>query len=200
MRFFLYSAAVFITNANIAAADCHTANSNKMLSVKRAFCFASSAVELCDSHGIIVAFLAKVGICTAVVLGKVAAEVALELDVVQAVLFAHKLLFDAKLAQLAGAAYQICFFEGGSLRRFETALHSAVNIASKESRMAIFAFIVFAAEHGVGDWLFVIGVERAGDALFVHHRVLLDFFKSCISDGTLELAHGDLFNEYFANV
>ena len=91
--------------AHDAAGDRNTLLRRMVLNIVRALVHISSAIELVPAAWIFVAFFAEVGVCTASELGKIAAEVALELNVAQAVFLAHVLLADAHVLQPAALAH-----------------------------------------------------------------------------------------------
>jgi len=91
--------------AQDAAGDRNTLLRRMVLNIVRALVHISSAIELVPAAWIFVALLAEVSVSTASESGKIAAEVALELNVAQAVLLAHVLLADAHVLQPAALAH-----------------------------------------------------------------------------------------------
>ena len=91
--------------AHDAAGDRNTFLSRMVCDIVRALVDISSAIKFVPAAWIFVALLAEVSVSTASERGKVAAEVALELNVAQAVLLAHKLFTDAHVRQPAALAH-----------------------------------------------------------------------------------------------
>ena len=87
------------------------------------------------------------------VLSHVAAEVAFNLNMIEAVLLAHELLFNAHLRERATAAHEVGLLDGCIEGRVEATLHRAIDVASEECDMASSALIELATVERVGNRL-----------------------------------------------
>lgn len=137
-----------------------------VLHVKRALPLVAIAVEFAHSLWVLEACNAKVGVACAVVGSQVAALVALELDMVEAVLVAEELIADAKLSERAVTTDHLLLLVAHlSLDSF----HSAVAVAAKEGVVAAVALVVERLLEGdLGCLSLVASVHELGDLVGLH--------------------------------
>lgn len=112
----------------------------------------SSAVVLVSTSWVLVALFTVVSVGTASELGQIAAVVALELDVAQAVLLAHVLRANAHVLQPATLAHELFLTHTITLLIFliiSKILVLAVHIATEKRIMAALAFIKLTDGQGV---------------------------------------------------
>ena len=171
-----------------------------MLQVKRALAASATAVEFCEALWVIIALLTEVRIGPAVVLGHVAAEVAFNLNMIEAVLLAHELLFNAHLRERAAAAHEVGILDGCIEGRVEATLHGAIDVASEECDMARSALIELATVERVGNRLLEKVIQGAVNALVVHHVILVDTFQSLLAEALLQHVQGDQLDVHLANM
>jgi len=96
-----------LTLADDAAGDRDSLFRRMVSDVVGALVLVSSAVVLVSASRVLVTLLTEVGVGSASELGQIAAEVALELDVAQAVLLAHVLLTNSHVRQPAALAHEL---------------------------------------------------------------------------------------------
>ena len=195
-----------ISHLDLALAHDATGNRNTLLSgmvcdIVRALVHVSSAIVLVSAAWIFVALLAEVGVCAASECGKIAAEVALELNVAQAVLLAHVLLADAHVSQPAALAHKLLLSHSlfillvHVLRKL---LVLTIDIAAEEWVMAARTFVKFTGMEGVLDRLLVEAVGGVLKPLLIlKHVVLLHLLESILAKSALEDAHfGDFLSDF----
>ena len=189
--------------AQDTAGDRNTLLGRMVRDIVRALVHISSAIELVPAAWIFVAFFAEVGVCTASELGKIAAEVALELDVAQAVLLAHELLADAHVRQPAALAHKLLLRHS----LFITLVHVlrkllvlTIDVAAEEWVVAARAFVKLADMEGVLKRLFVEAVCGVLKPLLALQQiVLLHLLESILAKSALEDAHFGEFLSDFGN-
>ena len=185
------------------AGDRNTLLGRMVCDIVRALVHISSAIVLVPAAWVFVAFLAEVGVCTASELGKIAAEVALELNVAQAVLLAHELLADAHVRQPAALAHKLLL----SHILFILLVHVlrkllvlTIDVAAEEWVVAARAFVELADMEGILDGLFVESVCGVLKPLLaLQHVVLLHLLESILAKSALEDAHFGEFLPDFGN-
>ena len=187
--------------AHDAAGDRNTFLSRMVCDIVRALVDISSAIKFVPAAWIFVALLAEVSVSTASERGKVAAEVALELDVAQAVLLAHELLTNAHVRQSAALAHQLLLSHSLFIllvHVLSKLLVLAVDIAAEEWVMAARAFVEFADMEGIFDRLLVVAVCGVIELRAVlKHLVLLHLLECILAKSALEDTH---FGEFLSDL
>ena len=158
--------AIVSASAHHAFCKWDGADAVMVLHVKWALPLVTIAVEFAHTLWVLEACDAEVSVTSAVVGSQVAALVALELDVVEAVLVAEELIADAKLSKRAVAADHLLLLVAHlSL----DPVHSTVAVAAEEGVVAAVAFVVQRLLEGdLGGLSLVASVHELGDLVCLH--------------------------------
>ena len=137
-------------------------------------------------------FRTEVSIRPASERSSIAAEVALELDVAEAVLVASELLLDAHIMQATALAHELLRLHAIfllSLHIISKLLVPAVNIAAKEGFIAARAFVKLTDAEGILERLLIEAIAWVLQPRIVLQIVKLELSESVFSDSALEDDH-----------
>lgn len=142
---------------NDTASDRHTLLSWVVTDAVWAFVGVATTVVLVSAVRILVALLAEIGVSTASEGGKVAAVVALVLDVAETVLLAHELIADLHVLKTTALTHELLLFHAFLLCQhfLDEEFILAVNIATEERTMTAGALIELRHVKSILKWLLI---------------------------------------------